>query len=96
MTGSSLGKYSGSAQYSSPEKGAAAGNDTALAGASAAQGAGGVCQGRENKPRAFPREQAGMFAVTPDLVSRGNNAKAKPLSSSHPLVSVLQWALPIF
>lgn len=58
MTGSSLGKYSGSAQYNSPEKGAAAGNDTALAGASAAQGAGGVCQGRGNELRALPRERS--------------------------------------
>lgn len=58
MTGSSLGKYSGSAQYKSPEKGAAAGNDTALAGASAARGAGGVCQGRGNELRALPRERS--------------------------------------
>lgn len=58
MTGSSLGKYSGSAQYNSPEKGAAAANDTALAGASAARGAGGVCQGRGNELRALPRERS--------------------------------------
>lgn len=58
MTGSSLGKYSGSAQYKSPEKGAAAGNDTALAGAPGAQGAGGVCQGRGDKLRALPWERS--------------------------------------
>lgn len=56
MNGSSLGKYSGSAQYNSPENWAAAGNNTTSAGASAAhegwrlhQQLSGVYQGRRNK-----------------------------------------------
>lgn len=53
MTASSLGKYSGSAQYNSPEKGAAAGNDTALAGA-LSTGSWRCLQGRGSQLRALP------------------------------------------
>lgn len=43
-----------------------------------------------------PGREAQGFAVALDPISQGNNAKARPVSSSHPLVSVSQWALPIF
>lgn len=105
MNGSSLGKYSGSAQYNSTGNWAAAGNNPTLAGASAAHQGWRLHQqltvftraGEISSASNSPASMGSSCLQSVQISSpKGTMHKAKSLTRAHPLVSLLHWAIPIF